>query len=91
MDEKTLIHLAELARLAIPEEEKERLLHDIEHIVGFVQTVQDRSITSGESSEIDRVNIFRNDEVKPLHTEHDLVEVAPLHRDHFVEVPKVIE
>lgn len=37
------------------------------------------------------INVSREDVTAPILPVHDLVECAPLHRDHFVQVPKVLE
>lgn len=91
MDEQKLLHIAHLARLHVPEEERAMLVGDIEHIVGFVDTVANMTVSSIVDTAYSRVNIFRTDEVNPLESSVDLVQSAPLHRDGYVEVPKVIE
>ncbi len=82
--------LADLARLSVPQEEKDGIASDLEAIVGFVDQVQSRDV-SGVSTELDRVNIFRDDVVNPLASAYDLIEAAPGNQDGFVKVPKVIE
>jgi len=82
--------LAELARLSIPDEEKEQVARDLEAIIGFVDQVQSAKVSDIEPMQ-DKKNVFREDIVAPLLSEHDLVEAAPANQDHFVKVPKVIE
>jgi aspartyl-tRNA(Asn)/glutamyl-tRNA(Gln) amidotransferase subunit C len=85
--------LANLARLSVPEAEMESVGKDIAKILGFVDTIQ--SVQLGGSDQVavagDETNIFREDAVQPLQPAYDLIEAAPLHQDHFVKVPKVIE
>lgn len=83
--------LASLARLNVPEAELESVSKDIAAILGFVDTIQ--TVQLGDQVVItdDAQNVFRDDRVQPLPAAHDLVEAAPLHQDHFVKVPKVIE
>lgn len=83
--------LAHLARLSIPEEEMESVAKDIGNILGFVDVVQSVNLGDTVSTQEDEVNVFREDRVNPLAAHHDLIEAAPLHQDHFVKVPKVIE
>lgn len=91
MNEETLLHLANLARLDVPESERQTLLRDIENIVDFVKTVQQVETNNAEAKH-DRINVYRADEVKVLEPVHDLIDdAAPLHKDHYVEVPKVLE
>jgi len=82
--------LADLARLAVSEEEKDGLVKDLEAIIGFVDQVQSRDVSATVSS-VDKINIFREDVVAPIETAYNLVEAAPSHQDGFVKVPKVIE
>ncbi len=83
--------LANLARLTVPEAELEAVGKDITNILGFVDTIQSVQLGDANNQEPDRANIFREDVVQPIQPSHDLIEAAPLHQDHFVKVPKVIE
>lgn len=90
IDKETLNHLAHLARLTVPEEEKEQLAHDISNIVGFIDTIQKVDLTGDTEKTFIQKNVTREDIVAPLESAYDLVEAAPLHKDGFVQVPKVI-
>lgn len=90
IDSNTLNHLAHLARLSVPEEEKEQLAKDITNIVGFLDTIQKVDIGQVGKKEFSQKNVAREDIVAPLGSVYNLVEAAPLHKDGFVQVPKVI-
>jgi len=90
IDSKTLDHLAQLARLTVPEEEKEQLAKDITNIVGFLDTIQKVDIGIMGDKVFTQKNVAREDVVAPLESAYNLVEAAPLHHDGFVQVPKVI-
>lgn len=90
IDQKTLDHLAYLARIGVPEEEKEQLARDISNIVGFIDTVQKVDLGPKAHQELMQKNVAREDVVLPLESAYDLVEAAPMHKDGFVQVPKVI-
>lgn len=90
IDQKTLDHLALLARLSVPEEEKGQLAKDITNIVGFLDTIQKVSIPDAGEKKFTQKNVAREDIVVPLESAYNLVEAAPLHKDGFVQVPKVI-
>lgn len=90
IDQKTLNHLATLARLTVPEEEKEQLAKDISNIVGFIDTIQKVDLSGDEAKIFIQKNVVREDVAAPLESVYDLVEAAPLHKDGFVQVPKVI-
>jgi aspartyl-tRNA(Asn)/glutamyl-tRNA(Gln) amidotransferase subunit C len=83
--------LANLSRLTVPEAELDAVGKDIANILGFVDTIQSVQLGDQLSETGDQTNVFREDMVQPLRPAHDLIEVAPLHQDHFVKVPKVIE
>ncbi len=83
--------LATLARLTVPEGELEAVSQDIANILGFVDTIQSVQLGDQAADSSNLTNVFREDAVHPLAAAHDLIEVAPLHQDHFVKVPKVIE
>ena len=90
IDSNTLNHLAHLARLTVPEEEKEQLAKDITNIVGFIDTIQKVSIPEIGEKKFTQKNVAREDVVAPLESAYNLVEAAPLHKDGFIQVPKVI-
>ncbi len=91
MNLDTVNYLANLARLDIPENEKESIAKDLNNIIGFVDQIQKVEIDSTITKNDDKVNVFRDDIVLPLAAHYDLVEAAPEHKDGFVKVPKVIE
>jgi aspartyl-tRNA(Asn)/glutamyl-tRNA(Gln) amidotransferase subunit C len=90
IDSNTLNHLAQLARLTVPDEEKEQLAKDITNIVGFIDTIQKVTIPEIGDKNFTQKNVAREDIALPLSSVYDLVEAAPLHKDDFVQVPKVI-
>lgn len=90
IESKTLDHLAHLARLTVPEEEKEQLAKDISNIVGFIDIVQKVDLGDVGEKTFTQKNVVREDIVAPIDSAYDLVQAAPLHKDGFVQVPKVI-
>lgn len=91
MTEEQVQYLANLARLAVPEDQLQSMAHDIGAIIGFVDQIQKASLGSDTIVEYEKENIFREDVVAPIHPKYDLIEAAPQHQDHFVKVTKVIE
>jgi len=90
IDQKTLDHLAYLARIEVPEEEKEQLRTDISNMVAFVDVIQKVALGPRAEEVFTQKNVARDDVVAPLESVYDLVEAAPMHKDGFVQVPKVI-
>lgn len=90
IDSDILDHLARLARLTVPQEEKEQLAKDITNIVGFLSTIQNTVLPEGAMKLFMQKNVAREDIVMSVVSVYNLVEAAPLHHDGFVQVPKVI-
>ena len=59
-------------------------------MVDFIDVVQKVSLPNQGEMKFEQKNVARRDEVAPLESVYDLVEAAPLHKDGFVQVPKVI-
>lgn len=89
MNTDTVQYLADLARLSIPQDEMTTVAKDLGSIIGFVDEIQNVMISDTDATLAD-INVFRGDAVAPIVPAHDLVEVAAMHQDHFVKVPKVI-
>ena len=82
--------LADLARVSVPKDEQESVSKDLETTVEFVDQIQSRDV-SNVSTNMEKVNVLREDVVDPLGSAYDLVEAAPSHQDRFIKVPKIIE
>lgn len=91
MNSDTVQYLADLARLDIPENEKEGLIKDLESMIGFIDRIQQVEINTATNQAAQAINVFRDDVVSAVIPVYDLVECAPDHQDHFVKVPKVFE
>ena len=91
MDIDQVRKLADLARISVSDEELEGFAKDIGNIIGFVDRVRTVELGTTPDTTGSATNVFRADVVDPLASAYDLVECAPLHQDHFVKVPKVIE
>lgn len=91
MDIDQVKKLAQLARITVSEAELEGFAKDIGNIIGFVDRVRTVELDTTPDTAGSATNVFRDDTVAPVASAYDLVECAPLHQDHFVKVPKVIE
>lgn len=89
MDSKTISYLAQLARLSIDEKDKESLATDLANILAFVDEIQKVQIKS-EDLKPDNFNVLRQDDVRPLVSNIDLVEASTDHQDGFIKVPKIL-
>jgi aspartyl-tRNA(Asn)/glutamyl-tRNA(Gln) amidotransferase subunit C len=89
---KDVEHIAKLAKLEFPDVEKERLTHQMNDILGYMEKLNSLDTTNVEplAHVIELSNVFREDEVTPgLSREYALMN-APEKTDQFFKVPKVI-
>lgn len=91
---KDVLHLAELARFAISEEEAQELTGDLRDILEYVNEVQSLEGSEREMEHgTDEVNIFRDDEVtnQPNEFTERVLAQAPEREDSYVKVRKILE
>ena len=91
MNSDIVEYLSELARLDIPDNEKEGLTKDLESMIGFIDRIQQVQIDTTADQAVQATNVFRDDVVNAVVPAYDLIECAPEHQNHFVKVPKVFE
>lgn len=85
--------VAELARLSLKPEERQKLEKDIEAILGYVKKLEslDTKDIQPMSHVLDLENVFRSDERKPSDVRGKVLQHAPLKDGKFFKVPKVVE
>ena len=85
--------LSKLARLEIKPEEKDRLLNDMQQMIGFIEKLQELDTTGIEPLVhlTEEINQLRDDEVKGSVTRAEALQNAALKNDTFFMVPKVIK
>ena len=91
---KDIEKLATLARIDIPEEEKEGLVGEISSILSYVEQIQKISGTNADASQEKPPlkNVFREDTNPHLSNEFtaDLLEEVPRKQDGYVKVKKIL-
>ena len=92
MELKDIEKLAELSRIEMSQEEKEKILNDMDSILGFIDQIQNAKvdITEREAGEVR--NIMREDEnphESGMYTD-DILREVPKVRDGYVEVKKIL-
>jgi aspartyl-tRNA(Asn)/glutamyl-tRNA(Gln) amidotransferase subunit C len=90
--EKDLDNLSQLARISVHPEEKQKMLHDMQSILGYVSEINAVS-GSVEREKSELRNIFRDDVVTHdtgSHTKAVLAE-APATEDGYVKVNQVFK
>lgn len=89
---KDVEYVAALARLDFSDAEKEKLVHELNDILKYVEQLNTLDTTNVEplSHVIELHNVFRADASKPSLTQADALQNAPAKNDKFFKVPKVI-
>ena len=87
-----VLHVAELARIKVTEEEIEKYQVELKQLLNDVEKIND---VTGYDDEIliaawsDKTNL-RDDEAKEMLSPKTVVENAPRHSGNYIEVPVVI-
>ncbi len=85
-------YVASLARLEFSTEEKEKLAHELNEILKYVEQLNELNTENVEplSHVIELNNVFREDVVKRSILPEEALKNAPAKNDKFFKVPKVI-
>ena len=85
--------VAELARLNLKAEEKQKLARDLGAILEYVKKLDalDTSKVEPTSHVLNMENVFRADEVKPSDAAAKALEHAPQSDGNFFKVPKIVQ
>lgn len=92
VDKKLVSHLAHLSRLNVAPEKMDKLVADMQDLVGFVEKLNELN-TDGTQPLMhmgDSVNVLRSDEVKGSMSRTEALKNAPDQNGEFFKVPKVI-
>jgi aspartyl-tRNA(Asn)/glutamyl-tRNA(Gln) amidotransferase subunit C len=93
IDTATVRHIAHLARIAVTDDEVERLKSEINDVLAFVEQLSEVDVAGVEpmTSVTPMAMKKRPDVVTDGEIADDIVRNAPAARDHFFLVPKVVE
>ena len=93
VDAQTVRRIANLARIAVAEEEVEHLRGELNAILAFVEQLTELDVTGVEpmTSVIPMKMKRREDNVTDGDIPNAIVKNAPATDDHFFVVPKVVE
>jgi len=86
-------HVAQLARLALPDNELRRIGKEFNRILEHFARLQelDTEGVTPTSHAIPVTNVFREDQVGESLPVEDVVENAPKRSDKFFKVPRIVE
>jgi len=93
VDIDTVKRVAKLARIAVSDDQAEKMQGELNVILGFVEQLNEVDITGVEpmTSVVDVKAKQRVDKVTDGNKVDDIIANAPASEDHFFMVPKVIE
>ena len=93
VDLTTVKRVAKLARIAVTEEQAEKMVGELNNIIGFVEQLNEVNVDGVEpmTSVVSMTMRKRKDEVTDGNKADDIVANAPATEDHYFMVPKVIE
>jgi aspartyl-tRNA(Asn)/glutamyl-tRNA(Gln) amidotransferase subunit C len=93
IDTATVRHIAHLARIAVTDDEVERLKGEINDVLAFVAQLSEVDVAGVEpmTSVTPMAMKKRPDVVTDGDIADDIVKNAPAAQDHFFLVPKVVE
>jgi aspartyl-tRNA(Asn)/glutamyl-tRNA(Gln) amidotransferase subunit C len=86
-------HVARLARLALSDDEKDRMRQQLDRILGYIAKLNELDTEGVEptSHAIRMVNVMREDEVRPSLSPEAMLANAPERAGEFFRVPRIIE
>ncbi len=86
-------HVANLARLAITEEEAKDFKNQLDAIISFAEELNELDTDHVEptSHVLDMKNVLREDKAIEGLPQEEVLKNAPEHRDGYVKVPSIIE
>ena len=93
VDQKTVRHIARLARIAVTDDEAKALESELSAILDWVEQLQEVDTEGVEpmTSVVHMDMKKRDDEVNDGECADDIVGNAPMKDNHFFMVPKVVE
>jgi len=90
MEIKDVENLAELAKIDLTKEEKEKLLSDVKEILDYVKVIEGVEVKDVEPNYITH-NVWREDEPVSRIFSHDLIiKQFPDSQDGFLKVKKIL-
>lgn len=93
INEETVRYVAALAKLTVSEEEKEKVAQDLDHILDYIETMNQLDTDGIEpmSHVLPVKNVFREDVVTNQNDRDQLLINAPRKKDGSFVVPKTVE
>ncbi len=96
MDQKTVEHIAKLARIELTDKEKEKFSREMGNILGYIDKLNEVDVTGIEpTAQVTGLeNVFRRDEPRQVTNEEEVAKLhqaMPEHEGDFLKVKAVFE
>lgn len=93
MNDFDVKYVAHLARLALTDDEEQRLGAQLGNILGYIEKLRELDVTAVEPTAhaVPMVNVTRPDEVRPSLTNEEALRNAPAKANGLFLVPKIVE
>ncbi len=93
INEETIRYVAALAKLSVSEEEKQKAMQDLDHILDYIETMNELDTEGVEpmSHVLPIKNVFREDEITNGDDREELLCNAPKRIGGSFAVPKTVE
>ena len=93
ISEAQVEHVAQLARLALSDEEKQRLTEQLNAILTYMEKLNEVPTAGVEPTAhvLELVNVFRDDMVRQTLSADAALANAPETAQHFFVVPRIVE
>jgi aspartyl-tRNA(Asn)/glutamyl-tRNA(Gln) amidotransferase subunit C len=88
-----VLHVARLARLALSDEEVERMRQELDGILGYIDKLRTLNTEGVEptSHAVPLTNVMRDDEPQPSYPRDEMLANAPDRAGELFRVPRIIE
>lgn len=88
-----VLHVARLARLALSDEEVERMRRELDGILGYIDKLSTLNTEGVEptSHAVPLTNVMRDDEPQPSYPRDEMLANAPDRAGELFRVPRIIE
>lgn len=92
ISKEQVLHVANLARLSVTDEEAEKLSEDLGGIIKYANELNEVDTTGVKATThvVDLVNVMRKDEPKKLTNREELLKNAPEEENGLVRVPTIL-
>lgn len=90
---KDIEHIANLSRIDLTNEEKDKFSKQLTNILGYIGKLNELNTDSVEpmAYATELKNIFREDKMTPSLPRQKILDISPANIHGFIKVPKIIE